>query len=142
MSIEVAIFLLRLLAGISLVAFLLTLFAVIMRQMRQSEALLKLSAESQGYLLREDEPAERHALRPPLTLGRASSNSIVVDDAFASALHAQISESEGKLWLEDCQSRNGTRLNGEPIGGRTILADGDVIGIGKWRYRLALSTRE
>lgn len=141
MNIELTIFLLRLLAGLSLIGFLLALFVVIWRSasVRQASQV----GSEQGYLVCE-QPAKdadelRCALRPIVTLGRAEGNTVVIKDDFASANHARIVLDQGKWWLEDRESRNGTQLNGETILRRTILTDGDEIGIGKYRYRLHLN---
>ena len=88
-----------------------------------------------------DEPegeVSRFRLHPITTLGRSSSNTIVVSDDFTSAEHARILLERGTWWLEDRRSRNGTRLNEAAIEKRTRLADGDVIGIGKSSFRLTL----
>jgi FHA domain. len=44
----------------------------------------------------------------------------------------------GQWWLEDRKSRNGTTLNGMPVTQSVIVTDGDIIGIGKMRFRLDL----
>ena len=146
MSIEVALFLLRLLAGLSLAGFLLALFTVIWRNMKQTEREMQAARTAHGYLISQgangEQPGsadERFPLHPISTFGRSAGNSIVVNDDFVSAEHARIILERGQWWLEDCDSRNGTRLNGEAIAGRTILTDGDVIGIGNYRYRLEFS---
>ena len=143
MSIEGAIFLLRLLAGLSLLAFLLALFIVIWRNLLQLEKGAAQAPAACGCLIREEPPAadgpERWLLQPIVTLGRAEGNAIVVNDEFASAQHARITLDGGKWWLEDRQSRNGTHLNDDKILRPTILADGDVIGIGTYRFRIRLS---
>lgn len=142
MNIELTIFLLRLLAGLSLVGFLLALFVVIWRSASAMQQPTMTSSEH-GCLVCEQpamDPDElRCALRPIVTLGRAEGNTVVIKDAFASANHARIVLEQGKWWLEDRESRNGTQLNGETILRRAILADGDEIGIGKYRYRLHLN---
>ena len=143
MNIELTIFLLRLIAGLSLVGFLLALFAVIWRQGIQHPAAARAG---QGYLVCE-QPAlagdeRRCSLRPIVTLGRSAGNTVVVKDDFASANHARIVLEQGRWWLEDRESRNGTQLNGETIHRRTILADGDEIGIGEYRYRLHLNQED
>lgn len=142
MNIELIIFLLRLLAALSLAAFLLALFVVIWRNASAADQQPASAGFSHGYLVCE-QPAvavggDRCALRPIVTMGRAEGNTIVIRDDFASANHARIVLEQGKWWLEDRESRNGTQLNGETIARRTILADGDQIGIGAYRYRLHL----
>lgn len=145
MSIEAALFFLRLLIALSLLGFLLALFAICWRSLKLMERQLRAASQSQAYLRRQvpegtqpDEAAHAHPLEAITTLGRAKSNAIVVDDDFASARHARIVLENGQWWLEDRRSRNGTRLNDAPIDRRTILADGDVIGIGSASYRLSL----
>ena len=143
MSTEVAVLILRVLAGLSLLAFLLILFAIVWRSMRQLDRQLQASRASYGYLtcLRRDSRdsvAERYELSAYTTLGRSASNSIVVNDDFASAEHARIVLEDGQWWLEDQRSKNGTRLNNAVIDRRNILADGDLIGIGKLTYQLTL----
>jgi pSer/pThr/pTyr-binding forkhead associated (FHA) protein len=79
----------------------------------------------------------------PLTvvtgLGRALSNTIVIEDAFASSEHALLALRDGRWWLEDLDSRNGTQLNGERLNAPAIVATGDEIGIGGVRLRIELA---
>lgn len=145
MSIEVAVLILRLLAGLSLLAFLIILFLIVWRSMRQLDRQLQASRASYGYLtcIRRDSSemaAERHQLGAITTLGRSASNSIIANDDFASAEHARIVLEDGQWWLEDRRSKNGTRLNNTVIDRRAILAEGDLIGIGKLTYQLTLET--
>jgi diguanylate cyclase (GGDEF)-like protein len=66
----------------------------------------------------------------PATIGRHPGCRIVVDDAGVSRQHATISaESDGKLFLEDLGSRNGTFIEGERIK-RAELSDGCLVQIG------------
>lgn len=147
MSVEIAVFILRLLAALSLIGFLTLLFAIVWRSMRNTERQLALTRAACGYLTKQaqgsnqpDSADERYPLRPLTTLGRSASNTVVVEDDFASGEHAQIVLEDGQWWLEDRRSRNGTRLNDVAIHQRAILADGDVIGIGRFSYRLSLGT--
>lgn len=147
MSVEVAVFILRLLAGLSLIGFLALLFAIVWRSMRQSERQLAMARAARGYLTRQtrgssqpDGAGERYPLRAITTLGRSASSTVVVEDDFASGEHAWIVLEDGQWWLEDRRSQNGTRLNDAAIHQRAILADGDVIGIGRFSYRLSLET--
>lgn len=64
-----------------------------------------------------------------LTLGRARSNSIVLDDMLVSRHHARISADDHGLVIEDLGSRNGTFVNGRRVQS-TRLHEGDRIGIG------------
>lgn len=147
MSVEVAVFILRLLAGLSLIGFLAVLFAIVWRSMRQVDRQLAAARMAHGYLTclisdseQSNDAAERFPLHAITTLGRSASNTIVVNDDYASAQHARIVLADGQWWLEDRRSRNGTRLNDAVIDQRTILTDGDVIGIGNFSYRLTLTS--
>jgi hypothetical protein len=74
-------------------------------------------------------------------LGRAATNSLVIEDAFASAEHARLSFRNGRWWLEDLDSRNGTLLNQDRLNAPAIVTTGDVIGIGEVRLRIDLSAQ-
>ncbi len=63
-----------------------------------------------------------------LTIGRASENDIVILDRSSSRQHARIFSSDGRWFVEDLDSTNGTKVNGESIT-RRELAEGDMITI-------------
>jgi pSer/pThr/pTyr-binding forkhead associated (FHA) protein len=68
-----------------------------------------------------------------VTIGRGESCDVRLPrDPEASRLHAQL-ERLGDTWVvvDDGLSRNGTFVNGERIGGRERLADGDVLRCGE-----------
>lgn len=145
MNSEILFFMLRALAGLALFGFLLALYVLIWRSFKQMQRQLESARAAYGHLTALTEidgqlmPAgRRFALSTLTTLGRSVSNSIMVDDSFASDRHARIVLQDGQWWLEDCSSRNGTRLNDETIRQRTILTDGDIIGIGSLHYKLEL----
>jgi pSer/pThr/pTyr-binding forkhead associated (FHA) protein len=68
--------------------------------------------------------------RPKLRIGRTPDNDIVIDNLAVSRLHALIEEDRGNYFVRDCDSLNGTEVNGERIA-RHRLADGDEITIAK-----------
>jgi hypothetical protein len=81
-------------------------------------------------------PGAVFALDAVTTLGRDLGSSVVVDDPYASAQHAVLTF-RGRAWyVEDLGSKNGTHVNGAPVGGVTALAYGDEIRIGDVRLRL------
>lgn len=61
------------------------------------------------------------------TLGRDKANNLVINDEGVSIFHAEIRQENGKLWLWDCGSINGTFLNGERLSEKRELKAGDVI---------------
>lgn len=81
-------------------------------------------------------------LEPVTSVGRSPRNTVVVPDTFASSEHALLSWREDHWWLEDCNSRNGTRVNGETVDSPTIVSEGDVITIGRTNLRLEMTRGE
>ncbi|WP_207766051.1 FHA domain-containing protein [Solimonas fluminis] len=67
-----------------------------------------------------------------LSIGRRPDNHIVLPDTFASGRHAMIGYVNGRYFVEDLKSSNGTILNGQRIS-RAPLKNGDVIYIGAQR---------
>jgi len=70
------------------------------------------------------------------SLGRAPTNAIPLPDDTASLEHALLHWRDGRWWLEDLESRNGTVLNGVLITQATPVMAGDVIGIGRVKLKL------
>jgi len=69
-----------------------------------------------------------------VTIGRASSNDIVLSDQFSSGCHAVVSPTERGYALIDQGSKNGTFVNGRRVSGEIDLARGDEILIGSTRF--------
>jgi pSer/pThr/pTyr-binding forkhead associated (FHA) protein len=70
------------------------------------------------------------------TVGRDLTNTVVVDDPFASTEHAMLTF-RGRVWyVEDRGSTNGTYVNGLLISGPTVMGFGDQLQIGEVRFRL------
>ena len=63
-------------------------------------------------------------------VGRADENDIVLSGDLVSRKHCRIHVGSGGVVFEDLGSRNGTKLNAEPVTGSVDLSAGDVIGIG------------
>jgi pSer/pThr/pTyr-binding forkhead associated (FHA) protein len=64
---------------------------------------------------------------PRLSIGRDKSNGLVINDEGVSVFHAELRQEEGKLFLWDSGSVNGTFLNGEKMTGKREVQAGDVI---------------
>lgn len=75
------------------------------------------------------------------TLGRDPARAgFVIDDPSVSSLHAELTvEADDVLRLRDAGSMNGTRIDGESIGERTVILDtaGQDIAFGTARLRLS-----
>ncbi|HUJ61505.1 MAG TPA: sigma 54-interacting transcriptional regulator [Kofleriaceae bacterium] len=65
----------------------------------------------------------------PVVIGRAEPSDVVIPDPGLSRQHARFTWDEQGLWVEDLQSTNGTKKNGEPIRHAKILP-GDQIAVG------------
>ena len=69
--------------------------------------------------------------RGELTLGRQSTNDIVVMDERASRKHAIVRlQPDGSVVMTDLGSSNGTLVNGKRVSGELVLKLGDVMQIG------------
>ena len=68
--------------------------------------------------------------RPRLRIGRTPDNDVVIDNLAVSRLHAVIEAEKGVFHIKDCDSLNGTEVNGVRVAKRE-LKDGDEISIAK-----------
>lgn len=68
--------------------------------------------------------------KPQFKIGRTPDNDIAIDNLAVSRLHAVLEEEKGQYYVRDCDSLNGTEVNGQKVG-RARLNDGDEISIGK-----------
>jgi pilus assembly protein CpaF len=66
-----------------------------------------------------------------LTVGRDSTNEIVINDAEISRRHARLTFQGGKYILEDLGSTNGTFVNGQRLAGPRVLKAGEVVSFGE-----------
>ena len=64
------------------------------------------------------------------TIGRATTNRLVIPDEICSRNHCEVFFDCGIWKLRDLGSRNGTRVNGEPISGDVQLSEGRQFQIG------------
>jgi hypothetical protein len=74
-----------------------------------------------------------------LVIGRDPDCGLAVDDSLVSRRHAQLRWNGQGWFLDDLESKNGTRLNGEPAGAREVR-DGDEISLGGLRATVDLIT--
>lgn len=71
-----------------------------------------------------------------VTIGRQEGNTIQLTEKNVSRSHALLRPVDDGWQLEDLQSYNGVRLNGELIEGVSVCHDGDLIQIGDYQIQL------
>lgn len=136
--------LLRILSAAFLMGFLLLIVWLIYRDMQATAQLLAQQERPYGFLrviATEDDMLAvdtRYPLLPLTSIGRASSNTIVLDNGYVSTEHALITRRGDQWWLEDVGSRNGTLLNEVPLSEAALVTVGDVIAIGETQFKVEL----
>ena len=90
----------------------------------------KLEAAERGFALYEGEN----------TIGRGTDADVLVDSEWVSRHHARILVEDGRAYIEDLGSKNGTYLQGSRVEGRAELHDGDEITVGRGLMMLRFVT--
>jgi len=71
-----------------------------------------------------------YPLVPVSSIGREQGNTVTIPDQRISSQHARLEWREGRWWVEDLDSANGTFLNGRAVGDAVPAAYGDTIRVG------------
>jgi hypothetical protein len=138
------ILLLRLLFVFLLYFFVFQVIRVMLRELQTFAAgeTREPVSDPGGSLLVKDagdsglRSGQRIPLEPVTVIGRHPRATIVLDDAFVSSEHVQVSWSDGRWWVTDLDSTNGTVVNGRDVTIPTGLRFGDVIDIGEISLQL------
>jgi len=144
MSPAIALFILRLLLVLLLYGFLAALFWMLWQDVRAAAHVTAARARPLGRLVVVESslaplaPGLAFPLMPVTSLGRAPTNTAPLPDEAISLEHALLHLRDGQWWLEDLQSRNGTRLNGEPVTQPAPVMPGDVIGVGRVKLKIEI----
>jgi len=85
--------------------------------------LLMLSAEGNSHIVFPLPEGKSY-------IGRDIENTIVIDDTQISKQHACLDVSQGKVFVQDMDSRNGIYLNGKKIQRKTALKEGSLLKLG------------
>lgn len=72
-----------------------------------------------------------------VSLGRAATNDITINDTRVSRAHARLDNEETGLTLVDLGSANGTWVNGRRVG-RATLVPGDTLGLGSHQFKYSV----
>lgn len=147
MPLDVLLLILRVISAALLLGILVALFTVMWRELRatthqavaarRTYGKLSVIQQIDGQYLKS---SQSYPLLPLTSLGRAPTNSIVLDDTFASGDHALVALRDGRWWVEDRGSRNGTLVNDIPVSEPMIITHGDVLMIGGIRLLLELES--
>jgi len=88
-------------------------------------------AAAPALVVIEDESTWRFPLPPAgaVTIGRIAECEVVLRDPSASRKHAQLCLDDGRVFVADLGSYNGTTVNGDPLTGERELRTGDVIQV-------------
>ncbi len=79
----------------------------------------------------EEKIAAKFPLEDILTVGRGAHCGMCLQDNYVSTSHAKFYPANGRFFVEDMGSTNGTYVNGRRISYPTELRQGDRIKIGK-----------
>lgn len=93
----------------------------------------RISADAESCLVQIHGPTlgKKYVLDDEeFTIGRDVKNSIVVDLDNVSRRHAKITTRQGRTYVEDLGSTNGTYLNDEEVLEETPLRSGDLVKVG------------
>lgn len=74
----------------------------------------------------------------PATIGRGEEADVRVFDTWASRIHCALFERDGRLWVEDRGSSNGTQLNGEFVS-QAEVHSGDHLTVGITTFKVTFS---
>jgi hypothetical protein len=138
---DVLVLLLRAALVLLLYLFLFSVFLLARRELREQASR---AGAAPGRLLVVDAGTtslpvgQALPLQPVTTLGRAHGCTLPIDDSYVSATHAVLAWHDGRWWVRDAGSTNGTLLNDQPIlETETPVTYGDEIVVGTARLRLA-----
>ena len=76
--------------------------------------------------------------QPVFRIGRAEDCHLRPHSEQVSRHHCQIIQEGGRVWVEDCGSRNGTWVNGQRISERKELKNGDRLLVGPLEFELRI----
>jgi len=102
-------------------------------KLRQPVTVTKNTAEGPHMVatLTADDGTMHPLLEDQASIGRLPANDIALRDNSVSAHHARVVRTPEGFRIEDVGSRNGTYINSEKLTESRLLADGDLVRLGK-----------
>lgn len=106
--------------------------------MNTDDSAKSIAMESIALLADPHTGQEYNLCRFTTSIGRSISGDIVLSDNSVSRQHAIVYCLQGKFYIEDIGSTNGTTVNGQPLKERTAISCGDEIRLGITRLLFLL----
>ena len=78
--------------------------------------------------------------RPVMSIGRGPECDIAINDTSISRHHAQVLRQSNGHYVQDLASRNGSKVNDEPLLAPRLLQSGDIVCLGTVRLKYILDT--
>jgi len=72
-----------------------------------------------------------YPIAPGVLVGRAPTVDVPLPDVYTSSEHARFLYDRGRWTMEDLQSMNGSYVNGQRVAGVVLLGDGDTVQLGR-----------
>ena len=97
-----------------------------------TQALRCIALPSVAFTLRITQGTDQQedfSFEAQTKMGRTADNDVVIKDPSSSRSHARVYEEEGRFFVEDLKSANGTKLNARALKAPVELKTGDVITI-------------
>ena len=96
-----------------------------------AEAMGSFSGEFPALLLKSNNPVVLSFKEDSeITLGRGANVDFRIDSSDISSQHARVGYANGRFWIEDLGSTNGTFFEGERISGRVEFTSGESFKLG------------
>jgi hypothetical protein len=130
MSPELALLALRLGLALVLYTFFGAVLLFLWRDLRASARASEIAPAAHLELRTDTAPSRAFPLSNLNLVGRASGNTILIDDGTVSSHHARLSYQGGQWWLEDLGSKNGTGVNELDVEDPIVVTFGDQIRFG------------
>jgi pSer/pThr/pTyr-binding forkhead associated (FHA) protein len=130
---------LRILLIVSLYSLLGLAFFTLWRDLRRQVNVAAVPAVPLLRLTNEAQTGETFGFSyEEVSVGRDPAADLCLDHPTISAHHARLSYHHSQWWLEDLHSKNGTFLNGEPVGEPMVITQGDLLGFGQVRLSVEI----
>ena len=148
MTLDVFLFILRLLLIVLLYLFLMQVVIAITRDLKRATNAKEFGTGKGnpilGHLIVVDSgssqqlvPGASYNLMAQNTIGRGPTNDIQISESFISGEHTRIWYRNNTWYVQDAGSTNGTFLNNQPAREALPARIGDIVQVGFIRFKLA-----